>query len=220
MGKADGQPWESVTQTDVQRARTLDDLGHAFALLHSVKMCDYGPLTTGLVGRYPSWSSWLRAELLSCSQPLVQAGYLPPGFMNTADDVLRTLAPELNNVPPSLLHGDLGDREIFVEPINGAVTAIVDWGGALSGDPLYDFARFVAGGPADDERPALFRPGVKQAYARYTGRDPADLEGNVSYLYEMHNAVLNGFWCLREEPAWIEDLCAYAMNMISKIKIS
>ena len=218
MSRADGQAWESVAQSDVHRAKTLDGIGHAFALLHSVKLRGYGPLTSDLIGRFPSWSGWLHAELLSCSQPLIQAGYLPPNFMDTADDVFRVLAPELDNVSASLLHGDLGDREVFVDPVSGAVTAIVDWGGALSGDPRYDFARFVAGGPADDERPTLYRPGVKQAYARYTGCDPAVLDGKVSYLYEMHNAVGNACWCLREEPAWIEALCAYAMRMIFKLR--
>ncbi len=219
MSKASGQPWESVTQSDVQRAKTLDDIGHTFALLHSVKMRGYGPLTLkpDLSGHYPSWSSWLRAALLSWGQPLVHEGYLPSNFMSMTEDVLRALVSEIDNIPPSLLHGDLGDREVFVDPVSGAVTAIVDWGGALAGDPLYDFARFVAGGPADDERPALYRPGVKQAYAKYTGCAPAALETNTSYLYEMHNAVGNAFWCLREAPSWIEDLCAYAMSMVAKL---
>ncbi len=220
MDRANGQTWESVAQSDEQRARTLDDIGLYFALLHSVKMNNYGPLEPGLGGRYPLWSSWLRVELLSCSQPLVQKGYLPPDFMSMTEDVLRALVPDLDNVPPSLLHGDLGDREVFVDPGSGAVTAIVDWGDALSGDPLYDFARFVAGGPANDERPTLYLPGVKQAYAKYTGRLPSIGEAKVSLLYEMHNTMRNAFWCLSEESAWIEDLCAHVMSLVSKLKIS
>jgi aminoglycoside phosphotransferase len=36
MRRADGQPWASVAQADMQRARTLDDIGHAFASLHGI----------------------------------------------------------------------------------------------------------------------------------------------------------------------------------------
>jgi aminoglycoside phosphotransferase (APT) family kinase protein len=138
--------------------------------------------------------------------------------MRMADDALRSLASQLDNVRPRLLHGDLGDGEIFVDPRSGAVTALVDWGDALSGDPLYDFARFVAGGPADDERPALYLPGVKQSYTRHVGCDPAALEGKVLALYDMHNTVRNAAWCVREETPWIEDLCAHALRIVSKLR--
>ncbi len=218
MRRAAGQPWATVAQADAQRARTLDDLGHVFASLHGVPMCNYGPLTPGLGGQDASWSGWLHAELLSCAQPLIRAGYLPPHFMCLADDVLRSLAPELETVRPRLLHGDLGDGEIFVDARSGAVTALVDWGDALSGDPLYDFARFVAGGPADDERPARYRPRVMQSYTRFFCGDHVALEGNVLALYDMHNAVRNAAWCVREETAWIEDLCVHAMGLVSTLR--
>jgi|GEM_PF-3790455 len=218
MRRADGQPWESMPQSDAQRSRTLDDIGRAFVLLHGVKMRGYGPLTADLGGRDPSWASWLRAELRMCSQPLLQAGYLPTDFLSMTDGLLESLGPTLADVPPSLLHGDLGDREIFVDPDSGEVTAIVDWGDALSGDPLYDFARFVAGGPVDDERPARYRPGVKRAYARESGCDPAALETNTSYLYELHNAVRNAFWSVQHEPSWIPGLCTYALSMAGRLR--
>ena len=220
MRRADGWPWAAVAQTDVQRSRTRDDIGQVFASLHGVPMRDYGPLTPGSGGQYPSWSDWLHAELLSCSQPLIRKGHLSSHFIRMAEDVLRPLAPQLENVRPVLLHGDLGDGEIFVDPGSGAVTAIVDWGDALSGDPLYDFARFVAGGPVDDERPTLYLPGVKQSYARRVGCDPAALEGKVPSFYDMHNAVRNASWCLREATAtaWIDDLCAHALNIVAVLR--
>jgi aminoglycoside phosphotransferase (APT) family kinase protein len=218
MKRAKGQPWESTSQADVQRARTLDGIGHAFALLHNVEMAGYGPLTPDQGGSYPTWSSWLLADLIYNIQPLVQEGYVPPDFMSITKDVVKALEPELDKVPPSLVHGDLGDREVFVDPVSGALTEIVDWGDALSGDSRYDFAGFVAGGPADDERPARYLPGVKQAYTRYSRCAPSFLDAKVTYLYELHNTVRNAFWCISEEPSWIEDLCAHAVSLVSKLR--
>jgi len=59
----------------------------------------------------------------------------------------------------------LGDTEVFVDE-SLEVTAIVDWADAVVGDPIYDFARFVAGGPAAGPRPARMRPEAKRFYTR------------------------------------------------------
>jgi aminoglycoside phosphotransferase (APT) family kinase protein len=218
MRKAEGQPWESLVQSDIQRSKTLDDIGHMFASLHETQMSNYGPLTPDSGGQYRSWSGWLRAELEASSEPLIREGHLPAHFIDSANNVMRCLAPHLEKVRPSLLHGDLGDREVFVDPTSGAVTAIVDWGDALAGDPLYDFARFVAGGPADDERPALYLPGVIHSYVRNASADLAAFGGKVLSFYEMHNAIRNASWSFREERSWIEGLCTRAMSIVTNMR--
>jgi aminoglycoside phosphotransferase (APT) family kinase protein len=215
MTKATGLPWNSVDQTSAQQTRTLADIGSMFATLHRCAMRGYGPLTASGSGRFASWSTWLRGELQRSAQPLMQAGHLPQDFMHNAERVLRALAPAIDRVTPALLHGDLGDGEVFVDPLTGAVTAIVDWGNALCGDPLYDFARFVAGGPTDDERPARFWPGVKEAYARSIGCDVAVLESPAARFYEMHNAIGKANWSLCEAPDWIAPLCDKALRILS-----
>jgi aminoglycoside phosphotransferase (APT) family kinase protein len=217
MSKAEGQTWLSASQTDEQLARTLDEIGHIFALLHSVKLQGYGPLKPGQGGTYPTWSGWLLAELRRASQPLVQAGHLFPDFLADTQSVMEALAPELEILPPALVHGDLGDGEIFVDPGSGAVTAIVDWGDSLSGDPRFDFAHFVAGGPADDPRPARYHPAVKQAYVKYSGCDPTYLDTRIADLYAMHNSVCNACWSLREIPQWIDALCAHATSLLTNL---
>jgi len=41
----------------------------------------------------------------------------------------------------SLLHIDFNQRNLFVNPTNYQIAAIIDWGEAMFGDPIYDFAR-------------------------------------------------------------------------------
>lgn len=41
----------------------------------------------------------------------------------------------------SLLHSDFNQRNLFVNPETNELAAIIDWGEAMYGDPIYDFAR-------------------------------------------------------------------------------
>lgn len=121
-----------------------------FADLHRVELTGFGPLGIDGHGQFSRWSEWLRHQFRSAARVLTEAGY--PTLMACIDHELERWTPALDQRPARLVHGDLGDGEIFIGA-NGDVRGIVDWGGALAADPLYEFARFVAGGPADDPRP-------------------------------------------------------------------
>lgn len=41
----------------------------------------------------------------------------------------------------SLLHSDFNQRNLFIDPKSNELAAIIDWGEAMYGDPIYDFAR-------------------------------------------------------------------------------
>lgn len=41
----------------------------------------------------------------------------------------------------SLLHTDFNQRNLFVDPKTYKITGVIDWGEAMFGDPIYDFAR-------------------------------------------------------------------------------
>lgn len=41
----------------------------------------------------------------------------------------------------SLLHTDFNQRNLFINPNSNNLTGIIDWGEAMFGDPIYDFAR-------------------------------------------------------------------------------
>ncbi len=52
--------------------------------------------------------------------------------------ISNTKFPESNY---SLLHTDFNQRNLFVNPKANELAAIIDWGEAMFGDPIYDFAR-------------------------------------------------------------------------------
>jgi hypothetical protein len=41
----------------------------------------------------------------------------------------------------SFLHTDFNQRNLFIDPVTDEITGIIDWGEAMFGDPIYDFAR-------------------------------------------------------------------------------
>jgi len=41
----------------------------------------------------------------------------------------------------SLLHSDFNQRNLFIDPVSDKISAIIDWGEAMYGDPIFDFAR-------------------------------------------------------------------------------
>ena len=53
---------------------------------------------------------------------------------------LQKIAPDLDPVPRSLVHGDLINRNVLVD--DRRLTGVFDWGCSLYGDHLYDLAWF------------------------------------------------------------------------------
>lgn len=67
------------------------------------------------------------------------------GFPASLQPQLRSLAASTlagvdTTMPTSLLHGDLHDANIFVDPLTGALTAIIDLNEMYAGDRWYDLA--------------------------------------------------------------------------------
>ncbi len=54
------------------------------------------------------------------------------------DKIGRANVPESNF---SFLHTDFNQRNLFVDPETDQIAGIIDWGEAMYGDPIYDFAR-------------------------------------------------------------------------------
>jgi aminoglycoside phosphotransferase (APT) family kinase protein len=189
-------------------SRTLDELADIYARLHAVSLPGFGPLAAdGSCGTLASWSQWQRDTM---EKALAQLG--PSAPADRFRSLAATFAADLDRAPGVLLHADLGDGETYVDPSTGAVTAIVDWGAALVGDPLYDLVRFVGGGPAEDPRPKLLHPRLQ---ARYLGPNDTAEARRMMAFYRFHICVVEAAW--GEEYGWRPGHVAWAEQLFDQL---
>lgn len=213
--KARGRPWALPTPNVRASARTQADLGRIFALLHARELPRYGPLTANGEGSYARWSDFLRQALTEPLRFLNTGGHFDRELVTRVERLFSSQAPTLDSRPGVLVHGDLGNMEIFVDRRNRVVD-IVDFGDAVVGDPLYDFAHFVRGGPADDPRSAAILPGVRRSYAAHGGTEPGNWNQLFS-IYDIFNAVRGAEWCVRENIPWIVGLREKVLQLLDQL---
>lgn len=212
--KARGRPWALPTPNVRASARTQDDLGRIFALLHACELPGYGPLNKKGEGSYARWSDFLLQALTEPLRFLHTAGHFDRELVTRVERLFSGQASMLDSRPGVFVHGDLGNMEIFVDRRNRVVD-IVDFGDAVVGDPLYDFAHFVRGGPADDPRSAAILPGVRRSYAANGGTEPENWD-LLFRIYDVFNAVRGAEWCVRENFPWISGLREKVVHLLSR----
>ena len=210
---ASGQTLQDVGRTVPTVDRTLDDLAEAYTRLHRIAPAGFGPLGPGgRQGTCDTWSGWQRRTIDEALGILMAREAVSADFASRVRRTCDDFAAELDRAPAALLHADLGDREVFVDPESGAVTALVDWGGALVGDPLYDLARFVGGGPADDERPGQLHPTLRARYFERNRVDPERAE-RMRTFYRFHICVVEAAW----EADWAAGHVAWADRLMGEL---
>lgn len=216
MSRLSGTPWRELGADAGRDATVLDQLAESFARQHSVRRSGFGPVADESGGAFESWTDWLRRGFTVDIGQLLDAGAADAGLLGLAESALAAVAVELAERPGALVHGDLGDGEVFVDAATGRVTGIADWGAAVIGDPLYEFARFVAGGPVDDPRVPRLLPGLRAAYAARTGVD-WERHRRLVELYDAHNAINNAAWALREGVDWVGSLRGKAERLLRRV---
>ncbi|GAB3426585.1 hypothetical protein GCM10027569_66230 [Flindersiella endophytica] len=213
MAKVEGVNW--ATENQELAPYTLPDLAHCLARLHSVQPKGFGPLDATGNGTYDSWPAWILQSARKDLDGLVDGGYANDAFRTAALKVFERATPPIER--GSLVHGDLTGCETFVDPERGLVTGIVDWGGAVVADPIYEFAKVAAGGPADDPGPKRVLPTLLDRYASETGMDRTTID-RILPLYQAHNAIFNAEWSRRENVVpWIDGLVAAAATWLRTV---
>jgi len=215
MRKARGRPWRLPTPNVRASARTQEDLGRIFARLHACKLPGYGPLNEKGQGSYTRWSNWLCEALTKPLRFLCMGGHFDRELVTRVGRMFSRHAAMLDARPGVLVHGDLGNMEIFVDRRNRVVD-IVDFADAVAGDPLYDFAHFVRGGPTDDPRSAAILPGVRRSYVAHGGVEPDNWD-QLFWIYDVFNAVRNAEWCVRESVPWLPGLRDKVVRLLDQL---
>lgn len=135
-----GQPYlvqnrcAGVLLADVDEAvaaAAYNELGHLLARLHRADVSQLGTLR--------------RAPLSDPTEVVDELGEF--GWISGTDvawlrDWFVRLAGLGGRSPePALLHGDASPSNVLVDPANGRVTGLLDWGDAALGDPAFDLAK-------------------------------------------------------------------------------
>jgi hygromycin-B 7''-O-kinase len=164
-GKAIGAIWptlELAARCDLAR-----QIGALLARLHAVdtNLCE--PIRED----WPAWATEQRAVCVARQQ-----GYgLEPRWAEELAAHVAALPPLVDpEDPPVFLHADVTDEHVFVEQRAGrwCVTGLIDFGDAMVGDRLYDFAA-----------PLVFlgqrQPRVQHALLEGYGWDPGGMAPTV-----------------------------------------
>lgn len=178
MTAATGVPMDSLTPREV--ADVAPALGRVLRRLHDGEVRGFGRLaaTAGLPeGAHNSWADYVLSGLPDALRYLeafareeVDAGRLRAGVERASAEVTE---------PPiaALLHGDLGENHVFVEPDTGEIEMVIDFGEAGAGDFVWDLIE-------------LHRPLVATVLDGYgvTPEDRAQIEHQV-VIYALLKAV-------------------------------
>lgn len=124
-------------------------LGRIMGRLHAIVGVGGGPVDVApsaehenLRGLHPDWGTYLMLRLEDHVGRCREIGTITEdqGAMILA--AFRDHAGIWNDVPTRLLHGDLGNQNLFVH--KDVVTALIDWEDALIGDPAFDVATWAS----------------------------------------------------------------------------
>jgi aminoglycoside phosphotransferase (APT) family kinase protein len=210
---AAGETLQDVGRTAPTVARTLDDLAQCYTRLHRIELPGFGPIAPMADHAvFKSWSIWQAHIINRALDSLTCSGAVSEQFVKRARLLSDHFAPFLDAAPATMLHADLGDREIYIDPSTGAVTALIDWGDALIGDPLYDLVRFVGGGPAGDPRPAQLHPGLNRNYFKLNPQN-LDHAHRMMTFYRFHICIIEAAW----ENSWAPAHIAWADRLIDAL---
>ncbi len=127
-----------------QKRRVWQELVAALRKLHTVKGAGAGIVQLGkpLEGALLSWSGYLVCNLPEHFDYATRHRLLDAESVLVALSQFLTFAETLpEDMPLSLLHGDLNDHNLFAQ--NGRLTDIIDWEDALIGDPIFELASWA-----------------------------------------------------------------------------
>lgn len=130
-GRPIGTLWPDLdarARVDVMRA-----LGALLARIHAVDPAGFDAIRED----WPTYARALRADAVTR-----QAGYgLDPAWVAALETFVADLPP-MDAARPVCLHADVTDEHVYLQERGGrwTVSGLIDFGDAMVGDPLYEFA--------------------------------------------------------------------------------
>jgi aminoglycoside phosphotransferase (APT) family kinase protein len=182
MQKAGGQPLSTLPAA--RQRMFLHKIGGYLRQLHTLQLQGFGWLDEqhyrqhgAIRGSDPIWRDAVLKDIAASLAYFQRTGTLEAQFILKIERILELADPVLHAVTiGQLLHGDVGELHVWVDPNRGDVTSFVDFGERSAGDPIWDMLQFdwagvpllVEGYELDQPARERFRPtfqlyGVLQA---------------------------------------------------------
>ncbi|MBA4696299.1 MAG: phosphotransferase [Legionella sp.] len=144
MDFIEGNTYGQFSNTQPQFDTVVESLGVLLASVHQIKAWKYGEPVPELFedavlkGAVTDWQcvilTRLEEHLFFCKQK----EYLSNADFRSSLSVFQELSEQFKLPKSSLLHGDLGPKNIIIKSDGGL--CLLDWEDALIGDPLFDIA--------------------------------------------------------------------------------
>ncbi|MCE2434903.1 MAG: aminoglycoside phosphotransferase family protein [Candidatus Latescibacteria bacterium] len=162
---APGESLRDLPETVCECPDLLRSIGQAMRDLHAIEGSGGGPVCLqmgddeGLRGLHRNWRDYMMLNLEAHVAGCRAIGAITSDQSEAILEIFIDHAAVCADVPTRLLHGDLGNHNIFVQ--NNAVVALIDWEDALIGDPTFDVAMWLTFHPP--RRHAAFLQGYGPA---------------------------------------------------------
>jgi aminoglycoside phosphotransferase (APT) family kinase protein len=148
MEKAKGQPLNSLLIA--QQLPFFPLAGAYLRQIHSIQIEQFGWLNEQhyrqeqtVRGSDPTWSAAVLKDIPTSLAYFQETGAVEPQIIGTIERILGVAVPVLQAVTTGrLMHGDVGELHVWVDPERGCVTSFVDFGERSSGDPIWDMLQF------------------------------------------------------------------------------
>ncbi len=146
MEKAKGIALNSLELTIEEQHHYVRLLGGYLRQIHAVKLDGFGWLDeahyrqTGEVkGCEATWRTSVLKNIPSSLEYLERENAIDQGMVEAIHQLIAAYGQVLDQcAEASLLHGDLGDIHVWVDPKQRVITSLVDFGERRAGDPIWD----------------------------------------------------------------------------------
>lgn len=122
-------------------------IGHVLARINAIEVSGFGWAYASArhevpTGQYVSRDGWVQ-EYRDALRQVEVSGALPQPVMRAITVAVDTWASEPECDGAWLVHGDLDASHLYVDPVRGALTGIIDFGELRGADRLYDLGHLL-----------------------------------------------------------------------------
>lgn len=147
LAEAPGRSLRDFDHDDTRMQPLLTDLGRRLAQMHALRGIGAGlmsvantgaPAGPTVRGAHDAWPDYVVTQLESHLATCRDLGAVDAAEVRNIETLFGATASLTANVPLVLLHGDLGNHNIFTD--GERITQLIDWEDCLYGDPVFDLA--------------------------------------------------------------------------------